>query len=630
MQPRRWRAPRPSISLLAAITCVAGLTIVLSHLLGLSDVAIFMALVALFTSIGLFGGTLRVDLTVTVWWLAGLTALVALPLSVGLWWKPGGAILFVVGIGCCGLAPALGKRYRSVRLGLGLVAVYAYGYHSTHSVSAGAIVVGAFVAFAVPFCLRMAVGARDPDAPLRAALARSLTDERGQALEAASASWLEGPSREWLGRVLAGTARYRAAVSRLRESAGDTAPPDLSAMVLVELARSSTALGEIVRARRIAPESHQLIAADLDRMSRLADVHTDSRPEFRTGLKDAVKGLEEVLHAAEARSGRMVSVAGPVRRRLALIALQAALSWRSDHLRGAMRAMVTVATSLCAVALTDRREVALPFLMASYGILQATPRASVIEAARRVAGVTAGGGIGILVALTTPAPAADWAAAAALIVAFAYLASSISVFMAGLVIALTLEIAPSLGISPTHYAVSYLVAVLGGALVAVAIGFGTIRNQSVAEVEHAARRAMQSCAAALDAAAAGTPVPHPALIQAFRDQQNIGTGPDDANAGSSEVGSALMGINLISLASALGPSDLAGSTAATMTGIATALRRGAAQPLPPALDERHPTMTTQLLYLEYERLRIALAALAVTAPDERGRGPQLGQSRHKT
>ncbi|WP_175691751.1 hypothetical protein [Burkholderia anthina] len=618
MQSRRWRTPRPSISLLAAISCVAGLTIALSHLLGLSDVDIFMALVALFTSIGLFGGTLRVDLSVTGWWLGGLTALVALPLAVGLWWRPGGAVLFVIGIGCCGLAPALGKRYRSVRLGLGLVAVYAYGYHSTHSVSAGAIVVGAFVAFAVPFCLRMAVGVLDPDAPLRAALARSLTDERGQALEAASASWLEGPSREWLGRVLAGTARYRAAVSQLRELAGDTTPPGSSAMVLVELARSSTALGEIVRARRIAPESHQLIVADLDRMSRLAEIHTDSRPGFRTRIEDAVNGLEEVLRAAEGRSRQTVSVAGPVRRRLALIALQAALSWRSDHLRGAMRAMVTIATSLCVVALTDRREVALPFLMASYGILQATPRASVAEAARRVAGVIAGGGIGILVALTAPASAAPWVAAAALIVAFAYLASSISVFMAGLVIALTLEIAPDLGVSPVHYAVAYLAAVLSGALIAVAIGFGTIRNRSAAEVEHAVHRAMKSCAAALDAAAARTPVPHPALILAFRDQQNIGTGPDDTDAGSSEVGSALMGLNLIALASALGLSELAGSAAPAMTGIATALRGGATRPLPPALDEQHPTMTAQLLYVEYERLRIALAALAGTATDETG------------
>lgn len=105
-------------------------------------------------------------------------------------------------------------------------------------------------------------------------------------------------------------------------------------------------------------------------MSRLAEIRTDSCPGFRKGIEDAVKGLEEVLRAAEARSRRMVSVAGPVRRRLALRALQAALSWRSDHLRGAMRAMVAVATSLCVVALTERREVTLPFLRTSYGIPQ--------------------------------------------------------------------------------------------------------------------------------------------------------------------------------------------------------------------------------------------------------------------
>ncbi|WP_124674390.1 hypothetical protein [Burkholderia cepacia] len=622
MRSQRWRTPRPSISLLAAIICVAGLTILLSHLLGLSDVAIFMALVALFTSIGLFGGTLRVDLSVTGWWLAGLSVLVALPLAVGSWSRAGGAVLFVIGIGCCGLAPALGKRYRNVRLGLGLVAVYAYGYHRTHIVAAESIVVGAFLAFAVAFCLRMAVGFLDPDAPLRAVLARSLTDERGQALESAAAGWLDGPSRQWLGRVLAGAAHYRAAVSRLRELDSDTTPTESLAMVIAELTRSSTALGEIVRARRIAPDILQLIAVDLVRTSRRVDIHTDAHPGLRKWGKEAIKGLEEVMRAAGERGHQVLSVVGPVRRRLALIAFQAALSWHSDHLRGAVRAMVTVATSLCIVALTDRREIALPFLMASYGILQTTPRASVAEAGRRIAGVIAGGGIGVLVALMAPASATTWVAAAALVVAFAYLASSISVFMAGLVIALTLEIAPDLGISPVHYAVGYLAAVLGGALVAVVIGFGTIRNRSAATVEHAVRRAMNSSAAALDVAAVGTPVPNPALIRAFRDQQATDTGPDDADTSAAEAGSALMGLNLIALASALGLSELAGSAAPTMTDIATALRRGAVHPLPPALNERHPTLTAQLLGIEYERLRIALTTLAGTARGRTDQGPR--------
>ena len=177
--PRRTKAgrfldalPRPSLSLLVAVTAVVGLTTAVGILAGLSDVTIYMGLVALYVAMGAFGGTLKVDLSVAGLFLAALVLFVALPLLVSTVSPPAAAVILVVAVGICGILPALGRRYSSVRLGIGLITVYAYGYHATRGTSPLDIILGTFIAFLIVFVIRLIAAVMDRDAPLRNAVAR--------------------------------------------------------------------------------------------------------------------------------------------------------------------------------------------------------------------------------------------------------------------------------------------------------------------------------------------------------------------------------------------------------------------------------------------------------------------------
>ncbi len=127
---------------------------------------------------------------------------------------------------------------------------------------------------------------------------------------------------------------------------------------------------------------------------------------------------------------------------------------------------------LCSiVAVSDQPAYALPLLMGAYGVLQPTLRGSVLEARRRSVGVVIGAAVASGIVATAGPTLTAVVAWAALAVAFAYIASSIAIFMGALVVTLTIAIAPAVGVDPVTYAIGYALAVILGASVAAVVGF---------------------------------------------------------------------------------------------------------------------------------------------------------------
>ena len=170
--------PRPSVSLLLQAGAVVGITAGASHFIGFGDVMIYMGLVALYIAMGAFGGTLRADLSVAAVYGASLLLFVALPTLAAVRSPIAGAVLVVLAVGICGIIPALGRRYGSVRLGIGLVTVYAFGYETTRNPNHAHLILGSFMALAIILVIRLMAAVPDKDGPLRTSIAEVLMSRR--------------------------------------------------------------------------------------------------------------------------------------------------------------------------------------------------------------------------------------------------------------------------------------------------------------------------------------------------------------------------------------------------------------------------------------------------------------------
>ncbi|QJY46060.1 hypothetical protein [Pseudonocardia broussonetiae] len=579
--------------------------------MGLGDVVIYMSLVALYIAMGAFGGTLRADLSVALLYAAALTILVVPPVAVSAWSAPAGSALLVLAVGVCGIIPALGDRYGSVRLGIGLITVYASGYYLTRAVNVWHIVIGSFVAFAIILVVRLLAAVPGPDAPLRASIARVLADPSRSSAEAAARMWLRGPARVWTGRILAGSVRYRAATwafqERLARVHDDRARPVAEVLARTEVVAQR--LAGIVRAPRPRPDA---VHEALQMVDGLDVEDPTVHPSDRAVMHQAVSGLRDVVEASTTRDGTIVAGARAIRRAAARNAIRAALSLDSAYFRNALRAMLAVAVALVLVHVVDRPAFALPLLLGAYGVLQPTFQGSVRQARSRAAGVITGAVIAmVVVAFATPL-AAGILAALALVIAFAYIASSIAVFMGSLVVALTVAVAPLVHEAPITYAVGYALAVVVGAVIATTVGFLSIPLDDPRRRRRVLSRAMHATGAALDGIGHSSPAQLQArILAALREQQNTVVAASGASGRNAEAraAEALAGLNLLGLAITLGIAPRSASVDSTLALIAGHLHRDADAPLADELVPESDSIldgVDQLLQSEYGRLHAAI------------------------
>jgi MFS family permease len=609
-----WHArPRPSLLLFCAVCAVVGLATLTCQLLGLRHVTIFVALVALYIAMGSFGGTLRADLRIVRTYFVALLLFVAAPLLLARWSPTAGALLFVAVIGVCGIIAALGDRYDPVRLGIGLLTVYSFGYQTTRGTDSIDVIKGAFAALAIILAIRLVAAIPDADGPLRQSIGRVLLDTSREAVRAAASRWLDGPSSRWTGSSLIGAVQYRAATwivnGQLDRLQGGRAQPVRE--MLSRLDASAAALATVVRSRRPDATAATAILAQIKKAG--ADSSLDD-PLMGPPLRVAVAALSHVADSASTRDERIVEEAHAIRRASAIGALRAALSLDSDYFRMALRAMVTVAAALLVVHALKQATFALPLLMGAYGVLQPTFTLSLREARRRTVGVAIGALLAIVIVSVVPTEASAFVSALALAAAFAYISSSIAIFMGGLVASLTISLAPLLHVDPAMYAVGYAVAVVVGAALATTVGHLTIPVQTRVRRQRTLTTAMTSTGLVLAMVGrASVTDQRRQLLTAFRDLQNTkGAHSGEAPGLFQRAAVALESLNLLALALALGIAPRTPSVDETLAAIVRGLNGGARDRL--ELQQRPSSAPLlegleQLVLAEYHELHTAMSAI---------------------
>ncbi|MBE9374085.1 FUSC family protein [Saccharopolyspora sp. HNM0983] len=357
--------------------------------LDLQTPALIAGLTAVFALVAAGGQALEPDLHRFAWFSPILVLVMTIgPLSRGI---PvlAGLLVAVVVLGA-GMLPALGEHYRIGGQTIAAATIVA----TTTGIGAGdpawLLFTSAAAGAGFGLALRVVNGLTDPRRATRGAVARTLLEPGPGVLETAAAAWRADGGTVWLGQVLAGAARLRAAretllaqaeqsdeqeADRLRRIVAET---DAVAAELARAVRARACSGLPVRARRDPAEAVLLRAGRQD------------LPEAVQGIRD---GLDRVRGAVVQRDQGQVPAPEPGARRERIAdAVRAHLSLRSSLFRHALRCTLAVAVGMVVVLLLDDPS-ASSLLLALYLVLQPAARDSMTGALERtgaaVLGVTA-------------------------------------------------------------------------------------------------------------------------------------------------------------------------------------------------------------------------------------------------
>ncbi|WP_020660578.1 FUSC family protein [Amycolatopsis benzoatilytica] len=368
--------------MLVAILVVVGGTAGLGVALGLGATAILAGLTALFCFLAATGGPLRPDL----WLLAAFAPAVVLggagPRLLGEVSVAASIALLALVVFAAALLPALGPRYVTVGLGLGMASVFGYGFQLSGTASPLQILSAPALAVGVVFVLRLVMGLGDPGKPSRAALADALAGPDRDSAERAVRLWLADRPRAWQARVLAGGGRYHgtAALLRDRTRAFDGEQTAAVERVLAAADEQAAVLAEAVRAKKGAePPAVVRAAADIDLPG-----DTDAL------LDEAWDALSAVREALLVRDESIVDFPRHLVREVLRREAAGVFSWRSAQLRHAVRAALGMTVAAVVATFRPGDPLTVSFLMTTFALMQPEWRDTLAKAGQRAAGAVAG------------------------------------------------------------------------------------------------------------------------------------------------------------------------------------------------------------------------------------------------
>ncbi|ASO18036.1 hypothetical protein AHOG_01860 [Actinoalloteichus hoggarensis] len=345
-------------------TLVIGIGALPAVLLGFGGAAIVGALVAVFSLVIAGGGPLRADLR-TLWWAGPALILVmaAGPLLSGV---TAVVVVFVIVFGS-GMLATLGRHYAVVGQSLAAASLVAITGGISAEDGPGPVLFTGAVGLALAVAVRVSIGRDDPSGPTRAIVAGTLTDRDPGSLDYATRVWRSDGSPEWLGRILTGTAEYRAGRAMLAVQADQAEGVEEERLqaVLDDAELVATELAVAVRARACTGLPSQ---ARLDPAARAIRLHGDA--ELPDSVDTMRVGLEQVRVAVLERvPGRAPRASFRAALHRAVGVLLAHLSFRSSLFRHSLRCALAVTAGMVAVLwLPD--ESAAPLLLVLYAVLQ--------------------------------------------------------------------------------------------------------------------------------------------------------------------------------------------------------------------------------------------------------------------
>jgi uncharacterized membrane protein YccC len=365
--------------MLAVIVVAAGL----GALAGLGGATVLAALPAMFCLIAAFGGTLRGDLRLLAWFGPLLVLVVGGLKSLGSVTQWPAITLVTVIVFLAGLLPVLGTRYVTVGMGLGMASTFAYGFQLGGPTTLAQDFAAPSVSVAVVLAARLLLGWRDPDAPLRAALAEALRADTVTGREQALWLWRSDGPRGWTTSALTGTLRYQNAHRVLltrRPMLADAAGNDLDQVLAAAEAE----------AERLAAEISLPAAPDPTDRVRRREPRMLLPGATRQLVTSIWLALEAVRAASADRDRSRSDIPRHLERERLRQSLRGALGWRSAQLRHAVRCALGMLVALGVSLWWAADPLRLSFLMATFAIMQPQLGDTIARARQRVVGTMAG------------------------------------------------------------------------------------------------------------------------------------------------------------------------------------------------------------------------------------------------
>lgn len=371
-------------AVLVVITVVAGT--VLGWFFQLHAPAVIAGLTAVLALTATSGQSLQSDLHRFVWFGPAVVLMMAVgPMLTRVPVLAGAAVALVV-FGT-GMLPALGEHYRvggQVLAAATLVSTTTgIGIHEPFPILLAAAVLGGLFAL----LLRMLMGLSDPGRATRQAVAGTLLRPGPGVLESAASAWRADGSAKWLGEVLAGAARFRAARETLLAQAqqSDRIEAERLRAIVAEADAVATELARAVRAR--ACTGLPMVARRDPAEAVVARGGRQDLPDAARGLNH---GLERIRGAVVARDEDAVPPPdGGQRKERLIAAVRAHLSFRSSLFRHALRCTLAVAVGMVIVLLLSDPS-ASSLLLALYVVLAPAARDSMTGALERTGGAVLG------------------------------------------------------------------------------------------------------------------------------------------------------------------------------------------------------------------------------------------------
>ncbi len=453
--------------MLVVVLAVIGGTAGLGYAVGLGNASVLAALTALFCLIAAVGGPLRADLRLLAKFAPALVVAVGVPRLLGAVSHWAAIALLAVIVFVAGLLPALGSRYVTVGMGLGMASVFGYGFQLTGAASAGQIIGAPALAAGVGVLLRLLMGARDPGKPTRQALADALTDADPAVAGRAATLWLNDRPERWTGRVAGGLLRYHAATAVLEGRRGALPVP------------ATEEVGATLEAAR----------AEADRLAgavRAKSIVDEVKPVGRRASATALPGstgrlievlwtaLEQIREAALGRDRSKVDIPAGLRRELLRTSLRGAFCWRSAQLRHAVRGTLGMVLALVVAGLRPGDPLTVSFLMTVYAIMQPEWQDTLSRAWQRIAG-SLGGAVVLALAIWLLPPAALLPLGiAAVLAGFPFLRTKPMIFNGCMVLMSVSVNAGKQHLDPGYLLVEYLLLMLLAAMIGLLFGFAAV------------------------------------------------------------------------------------------------------------------------------------------------------------
>ncbi|WP_371827529.1 FUSC family protein [Amycolatopsis sp. WQ 127309] len=507
------------VGMLGFVVVVVGATAGIGVAVGLGNTVVLAGLTALFCFIAATGGPLRSDLVLLACYAPLVVAGVAGPRLLGAVSDVAAIALLTVVVFVAALLPALGSRFVTVGLGLGMASVFGYGFQLTGTASAGQIIGAPALAVGVAIVLRLLLGVGDPGKPTREALADALAGGGQDTAERAVRLWLADRPRKWQTRLLGAGVRARATAAILDDRRRALGEDQAGALrTILDAADAELAvLADAVRAKD-APD--HLPAAERP------DPGAGLPGETRRLVDELWSGVDAVRDAVLTRDESVVDIPRAAVRAALRHEAEGALSWRSAQLRHAVRCAIGMLLALVVARFRPGDPLTVSFLMTTFAVLQPEWRDTLSKAWQRVGGALGGAVVLALVLWLLPPGVLLPLALVALLAGFPLMRSRPTVFNGCMVLMSVGVNSATKHLDARTLLVEYVLLMVLAVVIALLFGFAAVpgvRKPSLAErfaeAVDTTRALLTEVAGALDGAPRGRLAPR--FRAAARAQQDL-------------------------------------------------------------------------------------------------------------